>query len=71
MSALVRTWPERSAAVLDIGLLPVRDRASVRLLDRCEAAMAVQLSVLVHPARRTSLRRCASSDATACSSVRR
>jgi hypothetical protein len=29
----------------------------MRLLDRCEAATAVQLSVLVHPARRTSLRR--------------
>lgn len=57
MSALFRTWPERSAAVLDIGLLLVRDRTSVRLLDRCEAATAVQLSVLAHPARRTSLRR--------------
>lgn len=57
MSALFRTWPERSAAVLDIGLLLVRDRACLRLLDRCEAATAEQLAVLVHPTRRTSLRR--------------
>ncbi len=57
MSALFRTWPERSAAVLDIGLLLVRDRACLRLLDRCEAATAEELAVLIHPTRRTSLRR--------------
>lgn len=57
MSALFRTWPERSAAVLDIGLLLTRDRACLRLLDRYEAATAEQLAVLVHPSRRTSLRR--------------
>lgn len=57
MSALFRTWPERSAAVLDIGLLLQRDRACLRLLDRYEAATAEHLSVLIHPTRRTSLRR--------------
>jgi hypothetical protein len=57
MSALFRTWPERSAAVLDIGLLHQRDRACLRLLDRYEAATAEQLSILVHPTRRTALRR--------------
>lgn len=57
MSARFRTWPERSAAVLDIGLLLTRDRACLRLLDRYEAATAEQLAVLVHPSRRTSLRR--------------
>lgn len=57
MSALLRTWPERSAAVLDIGLLPMRDRACLRLLDRYEVATAEQLAVLIHPTRRTALRR--------------
>jgi hypothetical protein len=57
VSALFRTRPERSAAVLDIGLLLKRDRACLRLLDRCEAATAEQLAILVHPSRRTSLRR--------------
>jgi len=56
MSALSRTWPERSAAVLDIGLLPTRDRAWLRPLDRYEAAKAGHPAVLVHPSRRTSLR---------------
>ena len=57
MSALFRTWPERSAAVLDIGLLLTRDRACLRLLDRYESATADQLAVLVHPTLRTSQRR--------------
>lgn len=57
MSALFRTWPERAPAALDIGLLPIRDRACLRLLDRYEAATADQLAVLVHPTLRTSQRR--------------
>lgn len=57
MSALFRAWPERAPAGLDIGLLPTRDRACLRLLDRCEAATAEQLAILVHPSHRTSLRR--------------
>ena len=57
MSALFRTWPERAPAALDIGLLPIRDRACLRLLDRYEAATADQFSVLVHPTLRTSQRR--------------
>ena len=57
MSALFRTWPERAPAALDIGLLPIRDRACLRLLDRYESATADQLAVLVHPSVRTSQRR--------------
>src|SRR5438128_7314646 len=57
MSALFRIWPERAPAPIDIGLLLVRDRASLRLLHRCEAVTAEQLAVLVHPTRRTALRR--------------
>ena len=57
MSALFRTWPERAPAALDIGLLPTRDRACLRLLDRYESATADQLAVLVHPTLRTSQRR--------------
>jgi predicted transcriptional regulator len=57
MSALFRISPERAAAPVDIGLLLLRDRACLRLLDRCEAATAEQLAVLVHPTRRTALRR--------------
>jgi hypothetical protein len=57
MSALFRTWPERAPAVLDIGLLPIRDRACLRLLDRYESATAEQLAILVHPTVRTSQRR--------------
>lgn len=57
MSALFRTWPERAPATLDIGLLLKRDRACLRLLDRYEVATAEQLAILVHPSRRTALRR--------------
>lgn len=57
MSALFRISPERVPAAVDIGLLLVRDRAGLRLLDRCEAVTAEQLAVLVHPTRRTALRR--------------
>src|SRR5918996_1352116 len=57
MSALFRTWPERAPAALDIGLLPIRDRACLRLLDRYESATADQLAILVHPTLRTSQRR--------------
>ena len=57
MSALFRTWPQRAPAGLDIGLLPTRDRACLRLLDRYESATADQLAILVHPTLRTSQRR--------------
>jgi hypothetical protein len=57
MSALFRTWPERAPAALDVGLLPIRDRACLRLLDRYASATADQLAVLVHPTLRTSQRR--------------
>lgn len=57
MSAFFRTWPERAPAALDIGLLPIRDRACLRLLDRYESATADQLAILVHPTLRTSQRR--------------
>lgn len=40
MSALFRTWPECALAALDIGLLPIRDRACLRVLDRYESATA-------------------------------
>jgi predicted transcriptional regulator len=57
MSAIFRISPERVSAPVDIGLLLVRDRACLRLLDRSEAVTAEQLAVLVHPTRRTALRR--------------
>jgi hypothetical protein len=46
--------PRRS---IDIGLLPVGDRACLRLLGRCEAATPEQLAQLVHRSRRTALKR--------------
>ena len=57
MSALFRISPERAPALIDIGLLLGRDRACLRLLGRCEAITAEQLALLVHPSRRTALRR--------------
>ncbi len=57
MSAMFRISPERAPALVDIGLLLVRDRAGLRLLDRCETLTAEQLAVIVHPTRRTALRR--------------
>lgn len=46
--------PRRS---LDVGLLPVVDRACLRLLGRCEAATPEQLAQLVYRSRRTTLKR--------------
>jgi hypothetical protein len=46
--------PRRS---LDVGLLPVVDRACLRLLGRCEAATPEQLARLVYRSRRTALKR--------------
>lgn len=46
--------PRRS---LDVGLLPVVDRACLRLLGRCEAATAEQLARLVYRSRRTAQKR--------------
>ena len=42
---------------LDVGLLPVVDRACLRLLGRCEAATPEQLARLVYRSRRTALKR--------------
>ncbi len=42
---------------LDIGLLPVVDRACLRLLGRCEAATPEQLAQLVYRSRRTAQKR--------------
>lgn len=41
---------------LDIGLLDVRDRACLRLLNRVEVATPSRLAVLIYPSRRTSFR---------------
>jgi hypothetical protein len=46
--------PRRS---LDVGLLPVVDRACLRLLGRCEAATPEQLAQLVYRSRRTAQKR--------------
>lgn len=57
MSTLFRTSPERAQlAVLDIGLLNLADRASLRLLHRCEVATGLQLASLIYSSRRTALR---------------
>jgi len=42
---------------LDVGLLPVVDRACLRLLGRCEAATPEQLARLVYRSRRTAQKR--------------
>ena len=42
---------------LDVGLLPVVDRACLRLLGRCEAATPEQLAQLVYRSRRTAQKR--------------
>lgn len=46
--------PRRS---LDVGLLPVVDRACLRLLGRCESATPEQLARLVYRSRRTAQKR--------------
>lgn len=58
MSVVFRESAERALiSSLDVGLLPVRDRACLRLLYRAGVATAAQLRVLVYPSRRTALRR--------------
>lgn len=58
MSVVFRETSERTLlSTLDVGLLSVRDRACLRLLYRAGVATADQLSTLVFPSRRTSLRR--------------
>lgn len=58
MSSHFRPSSERAhVGRVDIGLLDVRDRACLRLLNRVEVATPSQLAVLIYPSRRTSFRR--------------
>jgi hypothetical protein len=57
MSSIFRPSSERArVGRIDIGLLDVRDRACLRLLNRVEVATPSQLAVLIYPSRRTSFR---------------
>lgn len=57
MSTLFQGASERARiARVDIGLLTVADRACLRLLHRCDVAIALQLATLIYPSRRTALR---------------
>lgn len=57
MSSLFRPSSERAHfGRVDIGLLDVRDRACLRLLNRVDVATPSLLAVLVYPSRRTSFR---------------
>lgn len=57
MSSLFRPSSERAhLGGLDIGLLDIRDRACLRLLNRVEVATPSQLAILIYPSRRTSFR---------------
>lgn len=57
MSALFRPSSERTRLRrLDLGLLDVRDRACLRMLNRVEVATPGQLAALIYPSRRTSFR---------------
>lgn len=58
MSVVFRESSERALmSTIDVGLLPLRDRACLRLLYRAGVATAAQLCVLVYASRRTALRR--------------
>jgi hypothetical protein len=58
MSVVFRESASRTLmSTIDVGLLPVRDRACLRLLYRAGVATAAQLWVLVYASRRTALRR--------------
>ena len=58
MSVVFRESSERALlTTIDVGLLPIRDRACLRLLYRAGVATAAQLSFLIYPGRRTALRR--------------
>jgi len=57
MSSVFSPSSERAqVSRLDIGMLDVRDRACLRLLNRVEVATPSQLAVLIYPSRRTSFR---------------
>jgi hypothetical protein len=57
MSSIFRPSSERAhVGCVDIGLLDVRDRACLRLLNRVEVATPSQLAVVIYPSRRTSFR---------------
>jgi hypothetical protein len=57
MSSPFRPSSERAhVGRVDIGLLDVRDRACLRLLNRVEVATPSQLATLIYPSRRTSFR---------------
>lgn len=58
MSVVFRESSERALmTTIDVGLLPIRDRACLRLLYRTGVATAAQLCVLIYASRRTALRR--------------
>lgn len=58
MSVVFRESSERAlVSTVDVGLLPIRDRACLRLLYRAGVATAAQLCVLIYSSRRTALRR--------------
>lgn len=58
MSVVFRESSERAlVSTIDVGLLPIRDRACLRLLYRAGVATAAQLCVLIYASRRTALRR--------------
>jgi len=57
MNSLFRPCSERAhLRRIDLGLLDVRDRACLRLLNRVEVATPSQLVTLIYPSRRTSFR---------------
>lgn len=57
VSSFFRASSERARLRrLDLGLLDVRDRACLRLLNRVEVATPSQLATLIYPSRRTAFR---------------
>jgi len=57
VSSLFRPCSERAhLRRIDLGLLDVRDRACLRLLNRVEVATPSQMVTLIYPSRRTSFR---------------
>lgn len=58
MSVVFRESASRTLmSTVDIGLLPIRDRACLRVLYRAGVATAAQLCILIYASRRTALRR--------------
>lgn len=58
MSVVFRESASRTLmSTVDVGLLPIHDRACLRLLYRAGVATAAQLCILIYASRRTALRR--------------